>query len=167
MIVVRELNREDHKAVCALIKTVESALANNDWFIPMPETALTHMFDENSTLTVYGAEVDGVLAGISLIDSDVLELSDLANALNLPKDQRGAELGVSMVLPEYRGQHLMRVICEKLVSVAREMGFDYLVASAHEDNLASDRTLLKLGMERKAKLVRHGSYARNAYHMSL
>jgi RimJ/RimL family protein N-acetyltransferase len=43
------------------------------------------------------------------------------------------------------------------------MGLAYLVASAHPDNVASNRSLKKLGMEHKQTLVRGEKFLRNAY----
>lgn len=160
---VKMLDSSNHVSIRALAKKVESKLIDESWFIPMPEEALENMFASDSTLTVCGAFVDGVLAAIALIDTDPAEMADLSEAMSLPTDAAAAELGACMVLPEYRGNNLMHLVCQRLVAEAKEMGLAFLVASAHPDNAASNKSLKKLGMEHRTTLIRGNSYLRNAY----
>ena len=162
MIEIKKLDCNDLPAVRHVMDIVRGSLANDSWFIPMSEETMEGMFSCNTTLTVYGAFVDGILAAIALIDTDVDEMADLTTAMNLPSNT-GGELGACVVLPEYRGQHLMHLVCSHLVTVAKDMGLAYLVASAHPDNVASNRSLKKLGMEHRQTLVRGEKFLRNAY----
>lgn len=162
MIQIRELNSADLPAVRYVTDTVRSALVNETWFIPMSEEIMDAMFSEVSTLTVYGAFNGDTLAAVALIDTDPDEMADLTTAMKLPGDT-GGELGACVVLPEYRGKNLMYLVCEKLVAAAKDMGLSYLVASAHPDNIASNHSLKKLGMEHRTTLTRSGIYLRNAY----
>ena len=68
-----------------------------------------------------------------------------------------------MVLPEYRGQNLMLDVNNALLNVAKEMGIDYFVATVHPDNIASNRSVQKMGMQLKTTITRTGGYERNVY----
>ena len=122
---------------------------------------------KNDAFTVVGAIKDGVLAGVSLIDRTEEEFAQLSEVAGVGADKKGAELGACMVLPKYRGNNLMHIMNTELVRLAKENGIDYLVASAHPDNIASNTSLKKLGFLHKAVITRAGHYIRNAYYMEI
>ena len=167
MITIRMLNSEDLPAVRRTMEAVRSTLTNTAWFIPMPDETMDAMFSDGTTLTVCGAFEDDELAAIALIDTDVDEMADLVAAMQLPENTLGGELGACVVLPAHRGKNLMYLVCRQLIDEAKQMGLSFLVASAHPDNAASDRSLRKLGMERRVTLTRSGSYLRNGYYLPL
>ena len=166
MIEVKRLSIDNLPDIRKVTDTVRKSLVNDSWFIPMSDETMDNMFAADTTLSVYGAFDDGVLAAVALIDIDPEEMLDLVSAMDLPLSACG-ELGACVVLPDHRGKNLMYLVCRKLISIAQEMGLKYLVASAHPDNIASNRTLQKLGMEHVKTLVRCGGYIRNAYRIEL
>ena len=167
MIEIKRLTIEYHEEFRLLNRKVREALNDTSWFMPLSEKNIDNMFDPSSTLVVYGAIVDGTLAAVSLFDTCKEEYQPLAEAVNVPCCQKGAELGASMVLPQYRGQNLMLAINTQLISAAKEMGIEYFVATAHPDNLASNSSLKKLGMSYITTITRHGGYIRNVYYMDI
>ncbi len=162
MVEIKRLDKSHHKAFKDINAIIMQNLTNSSWFMPFSEENLENAFDEKSSLTIYGAFVDGVLAGVSLIDTNKDEFNELAVKLGV-QNLNGAELGGSMVLPEYRGKNLMNKINAELIDYAKKVGLDYLVATAHPDNIASNSSLKKLGMENKLKVIRTGGYERNVY----
>ena len=160
---VRRLDKSNQQDFIEFNRIIRANLSNPEWFMPFSEENMRHTFDKDSTLVVYGAFVDGVLAAISLFDTNEEEFKELSVVANVGLDKKGAELGGSMVLPQYRGQNLMLDINNELVSVAKEMGLNYFVATVHPDNVASNRSVQKMGMEKKAVVTRTGGYLRNVY----
>ena len=57
--------------------------------------------------------------------------------------------------------NFMLRINEKLLDRAKDLGIEYLVATAHPENVASNKSLGKLGMECKGQFMRYGKYLRN------
>ena len=160
---IRRLDRSEKEEYKRLKATVLGTLTDKSWLIPFTEEVEATMFDVDSTLLVYGCFVDGVLAAVSTLDTDKAEFFEVAEAAGMPMEKKGGELGGSMVLPEYRGQNLMWEINSVLFAAARDMGFAYLVATAYPDNIASNTSLLKLGLDYKKTIIRTGSYTRNVY----
>ena len=160
---VKRLGKEHQQDFINFNRIIRQNLANPKWFMPFSEENMTHTFDEGNTLVVYGVFVDGVLAAISLFDTNFEEFKELSLAVGIDLNKKGAELGGSMVLPQYRGQNLMLDINNKLVEVAKEMGIDYFVATVHPDNVASNRSVQKMGMQLKNTITRTGGYERNVY----
>ena len=166
MVEIKRLDKSHHKAFKDINNIIRQNLTNSTWFMPFSEENLGNTFDEKSSLVIYGAFVDGVLAAVSLIDTNEDEFNELAVKLGV-KNLKGAELGGSMVLPEYRGKNLMYKINAELIDYAKKASFEYLVATAHPDNIASNSSLKKLNMEYKIKVIRTGGYERNVYIMYL
>lgn len=164
---IRRLGKEQHEEYKSLNRTVLDALADADWFIPFPEEIVEGIFAPDSTLIVYGCFVDGVLAAVSMLDMDTGEFAEVAEAAGMPAGKTGAELGGCMVLPAYRGRNLMLDVNRALLKDAKEMGLSYLVATAHPDNIASNSSLKKTGMEHKGVIKRRGHYLRNVYVLEL
>ena len=164
---IKRLSACHQEAYIALTKEVLGTLPNPDWFMGLSEELLNTMFSPESTLTVYGFFVDGELAGTSLYDTCYEEIEEVAQASGADMSQNGAEVGVSLVLPKYRGQNIMHKLNIALVEDAKRNGFSYLVATAHPDNLPSNASLKKLGMEYKKTIIRQGHYERNVYFMEL
>ncbi len=163
---MKEIRRLDKAGLAAYKKlntAVLETLPDAAWFIPFSAETIEGMFDPGSTLTVYGCFMDGALAAVSMLDTDWEEMAEVAEAAGMPKKKKGAELGGSMVLPAYRGQGLMLEINQTLMNAAKEMGIDYLVATAHPDNIASNTSLRKMGMIHKGVINRQGHYMRNVY----
>lgn len=146
---------------------IREGLVHKDWFMPLPDEIIRTLFEPDSAFVVYGCEVDGVLAGVSLLDHTEEEFAPLAKEAGVSPSMKGAELGVSMVLPAYRGQNLMLKIDSALIEVAKEEGLDYVVATAHPDNIASNKSLQKAGMQYVSTIMREGKYKRNVYYLPL
>ena len=160
---IRRLDKSNQSDFVNFNRIIRNNLQNPLWFMPFSEENMQHTFDEGNTLVVYGAFVDNVLGAISLFDTNVEEFKELSLIAGVSPDKKGAELGGSMVLPDFRGQNLMLDVNNKLIEVAKDMGIQYFVATAHPDNVASNRSLQKLGMQLKTTITRTGGYLRNVY----
>lgn len=163
---IKRLTKAHHEDFKRINAETRKTLANPSWFMPFSEEVLETLLNENSPLVVYGCFIDGTLAGVSLFDTTYEEFAQLVEILGVT-DKKVAELGGSMVLPEFRGQHVMYDVNVALMQAAREMGIEYFVATAHPDNIASNSSLKKLGMELKTTITRAGGYLRNVYLLKL
>lgn len=163
MKIIKKLDKSNQQDFINFNRIIRSNIQNPSWFMPFSEENMTQTFDEGNTLVVYGAFVDECLACISLFDTNKEEFSELSKAVGVSPNKKGAELGGSMVLPDYRGQNLMLDVNLKLIEVAKSMGIDYFVATVHPDNIASNRSVQKLGMQLKTTITRAGGYLRNVY----
>ena len=164
---IKILSKKNHNEFKLINKRITETMADKSWFMGFSEYVLENMFEKESTLVVYGVFIDGTLAAVSLYDANYDEFSELAKVCGMPKEKIGAELGGSMVLPEYRGQNLMHEINLALIENAKASGIDYFVATAHPDNIASNRSLVKLGMSYVNQITRAGGYLRNVYYLKI
>jgi RimJ/RimL family protein N-acetyltransferase len=79
------------------------------------------------------------------------------------KAQETIEVGSSIVLPRFRGKGLSAEFSRKLIEIAKLDGYKNIVAKAYPDNIASNKTLLALGMQLKITITIQKVYIRKVY----
>ncbi len=163
----RRLTHNDVEIFYNINQEIAKHLTNTEWFSPFGLESAKHILGENNTHVVYGCFIDGELAGVSLFDYDKEQCAWLSKAVNADPAKWGAEVGGSIVLPKFRGQNIMFEINDIIKKKAKEMGVDYFVATAHPDNIASNSSLKKLGLEYKTILTKANGSLRNVYYMDL
>lgn len=161
---VRPLDSADKQLFFDFNKRILDNLQNKDWFIPFAP-------DDDGVLQprhdfFYGQFDGDALVGISGLIFEEKFLGELREILGL-QGEKIAEVGGSMVLPQYRGRNIMLTLNKMLVDKAREMGLTYLVATVHPDNIASSTSAEKLGFVKQTVINRKGRYLRNLYLMKL
>ena len=52
-------------------------------------------------------------------------------------------MGRYLCMPEYRRKGIMKDLQKLLISEAKKLDYDYLVVTAHPQNIASNKTILK------------------------
>ena len=108
----------------------------------------------------YGENRDALWDCLRYLFYDEEDFADIVKLLGL-EGCRVAEIAECMTLPLSRGNNFMFKINSVLVQRAKEKGIEYLIATAHPDNNASNHSLQKLGMKIKGQFYRYGKYYRN------
>ena len=159
--IIRKLIESDCDALWALIDDVESTLVSRDFWLPIKEAAKEHYFDDSWT-EFYGAFDGDRLAGASALFYNSFEFGE-----SLSKLERGpegvAEIGRSMVHPDYRGRNLLIDINTELISVARSKGLTFLLATVHPDNVPSQASFKKLGFTKRTTYLKSDGFVRDIY----
>ena len=156
---IRELTPSDRDSFFKLTKTVVEALENKDFLIPMTEEEADATFRDDSEDVVLGAFFDGTLVATLGLFHDIHDYAEVLQA-KYPS-LKGAEIGEAMVSPDFRRNGLMNQLLEALQTYIQSSRLDYLLATAHPDNISNhliqkaDFTLLKV-FERRG-------YIRNMY----
>lgn len=156
---IRVLTPSDREAFFKLSKVVVEALTNKDWLIPMTEEEADATFHDNSKDVVLGAFIDDTLVATLGLFHDIRDYKE-----ELPNEYlslNGAEIGEAMVRPDIRRNGLMNKLFEALQSYIQSSHLNFLLATAHPDNISnhliqkSDFTLYKVFDRR--------GYTRNMY----
>lgn len=157
--IIRVLTPSDREAFFKLSKVVVEALTNKDWLIPMTVEEADATFHDNSKDVVLGAFIDDTLVATLGLFHDIRDYKE-----ELPNEYlslNGAEIGEAMVRPDIRRNGLMNKLFEALQSYIQSSHLDFLLATAHPDNISnhliqkSDFTLYKVFDRR--------GYTRNMY----
>ncbi len=163
----KRLTKENVDEVYQINLEIGKSLVNPDWFHPFSKESIERFLGENSTHVVYGCFIDGELAGVSLYDYDKEQCAWLSKACNMPESEKGAELGGSVVLPKFRGENIMFDINEILKEEGKKQGLDYFVATAHPDNIASNKNIQKQGFQLITTGINPNGIIRNIYLLKL
>jgi RimJ/RimL family protein N-acetyltransferase len=145
-LVYKKIEEKDKDQLFALIGTVLSGLPDDAHFIPYEQWELDSMFDEVNYAPLYGAYDGDKLVGMAQLYVSQDMLKDFKEEFGL-SEYKVCELGGNLVLPEYRGRGITTTLQKMEMELAKELGFDYIISMAHPDNVASCKTLEKIGLE--------------------
>lgn len=167
---IRPLRESDKSALYELIDIIEDNLPDENFWLPMKETARTHFFDPAWT-EFYGAFDGERLAGAAALFYDEYEFGESLEHLKKigidVSDLNVAELGRAMVHPDYRGNNLLFEISGHLLKRARERKIDFLVATVYPENMPSQMSLRKLGMVKQTTYRKSDGFVRDILTLSL
>lgn len=162
---IKQLTKEFQNQLNTLVKTTIQNMTNPDWLIALTDEEIDNIFD-NKNAVIYGmVEEKKLLAmsGLFFDESDFLEIIKLLKIENC----KVAEIAECMTFPKYRGNNYMLKINLSLLQKARKLGFEYVIATAHPDNIASNKSLQKLGLKCYGQIFRYGKFLRNYYMLKL
>ena len=159
--IIRKLTESDRDALWALIADIESTLVSRDFWLPIKEAAREHYFDDSWT-EFYGAFDGDRLVGASALFYNSFEFGESLSMLG--KGPEGvAEVGRSMVHPDYRGRNLLMDINTELISVARGKGLTFLLATVHPDNVPSQASFRRLGFVKRTTYLKSDGFVRDIF----
>ena len=158
---IKLLSKDYQDDLRNLVKTTIQNLQNPEWLIALTDIEIDNIFDNNQVI-LYGAIENDVLLSISGLFFDKSDFLDIVKLLGI-ENKKVAEIAECMTFPEYRGNNYMLKINQVLLKKAKELGIEYLIATAHPDNIASNTSLSKLGMKCSGQIQRYGKFLRNYY----
>lgn len=156
-----ELTLKDKENYLKLYDSVVATLEHPEWLTHINQKERKTIFTNND-IYMFACEMDNRLVGASGFFLDYSGIENIVEFVKL-KNVKIAEIGASIVIPQYRGKNIMLNINKFAVQKAKEIGLEYLIASVHPDNLPSNNSLRALGMEFKGTTFRNGKLLRNIY----
>ncbi len=123
-----------------LIDIVLNGLERKEFFIPFTEEEINMMFDSSIAIT-YGAYDNNKLVGTAQLYLNENYVNEIKEILEL-KNNKIAELGGALVLKEYRNKGIIKNLLSILIKEAENKNYDYLVATVHPENIASNKAVL-------------------------
>lgn len=145
-LVYKKIEEKDKKQLFKLINTVLEDLEDEEYFIPYEEWELKSMFDEENYAPLYGAYDGDKLVGMAQLYVSQEMLSDFKKEFGIEKF-KVCELGGNLVLAKYRGYGITSKLQKIEFELAKQLGFDYIISMAHPNNISSQKTLEKVGLE--------------------
>lgn len=152
---LRCLKPEDRSEHKAMSQEIVRTLTAPDFLIPMTEDEYDDTYTEENQDVVYGIFDGEKLVATSSLLHDVRAYSDNEELSEVMKHSC-IEIGESMVLPEYRGNGYMLRLNNLIKDEARRQGVEYMLATAHPDNIASNTSLRHLGYRLVKEFTRCG-----------
>lgn len=161
-LVYKKIEEKDKEQLFNLIDIVLSNLPDQSHFIPYEQWELDSMFDEVNYAPLYGAYDGDKLVGMAQLYVSQDMLADFKVEFGLT-DYKVCELGGNLVLPEYRGLGITTKLQTMEIELAATLGFDYVISMAHPDNVASCKTLEKVGLEFVKETTLSNGFLRKLY----
>jgi len=139
-----ELDKQYLTAVKQLNNAITAGLENNAYYIPFSDNEIELLLTTGKG-SLYGVLVDGKLAAVSgllfNIDAFQNDFTELGIAMG-----DIAEIGGCMTSPDFRNRGYMYQLNQKLIELAKKRDLKYVFATAHPNNIASNKSLQKLDM---------------------
>ena len=142
MFEVRKLSTADLSSLLSLISVVEDNLAFKEQWLPMEEKEKEALVTNIRTM-MFGMFDGDILIGATGLFWDTAHVAKYLG--NIHAMDPVAVVGRGMVLPSYRKQGIASRLLTEIMDMARVMGFNTLVVSAHPENKASIKTLTNAG----------------------
>ncbi|MCL1902153.1 MAG: GNAT family N-acetyltransferase [Alphaproteobacteria bacterium] len=161
----KKIPKSDEGALRTLIKAVYDDLTRPEFLIPYTETELNNLFNADYALPPDGIYIDGKLVGMAQLYVKQETLSHCKEILDIA-DKRVVETGGWLIQSAARGHGLLSRLISGHPEAAKTLGFDYIIATTHPENIASIKALKKLGLE-YAETIQEGEYLRDIYWMKL
>ena len=162
---IKKLTKNDRLQLENLISVIEARLERHEFWLPIKETAKEHFFDDEWT------EFYGMFDGEQLVGASALFYNEYEYGESLQKinacNCKVAEIGRSMVSPEYRGNNILYQINCHLVEIAKAKGVDLIVSTIHPENIPSQKSFQKLGMTKECTYTKSNGYIRDVYVLKL
>lgn len=160
--IFKRINHTDEKEVRDLVRNVFGTLERKDFLIPWTEEQMNRFFDDDYSL-LYGAYDDNKLIAISQLFTEKEIEEEYYDILNVDKSKSMCELGGFLVLIPYRNKGIMTKLSEMQYELAKKSGFDYIISTAHPDNIESNKILQKLKLNLFGTITSQSGYLRNLY----
>ena len=158
---IRKLTESDGEALWDLISVIESTLVSRDFWLPIKKDSGDHFLDDSWT-EFHGAFDGDRLVGASALFFNSFEFGESLEKLGMGSEGV-AEVGRSMVHPDYRGRNLLMDINRELISVARERGLTLLLATVHPDNAPSQASFKRLGFVKRTTYLKSDGFVRDVF----
>ena len=157
--IIRKLNETDKASLEGLFETIDRNLENRKFWLPVTDASRDHFFDEEWTV-FYGAfEGDDLVAAAALFLNEN-EFGESKKHIGYD-EYKVAEIGRIMCDPAYRSTGLPTAILRNIISDASELDLDYLIATAHPENIPSQKVLAKSGFEKAGYIVKSNDFERD------
>ncbi len=158
---LRKLELKDKDKLEELIIRISIEIENEYFWLPINNESREHFFDKKWTYFLGMFEEDELIAAVGLFFNRN-EYEESEKILEI-ENYNNAEIGRAMVLSKYRHNGLMKKITKELITYAKEHEIQYLIATAHPENMPSKKSLEAVGMVKKAHCLKLKKYERDIY----
>lgn len=158
---IRILNSLDIDKIMKLQEIIVDGLLNKELFIPSSREEYLHCLDKIGVCVGVFTEEDELIAmGAFLMFGE--DENNYGYDLGLKKEElkEVGQIESTIVLEEYRGNRLQRIICEELEKIGVNKGAKVMTATASPLNNFSVNTFVNLGYDIVLDKLKYGGFRR-------
>lgn len=139
-----------------------NGLEDKSFFAKTSRNEFIEFFGRKSYFLGLREKTENRLIAFGLYLNEGLLESNYGYDLDYPKAkiEKTGQIEITIVHPDFRGNRLQKILCEKMIEVAREND-DYVVAATvSPENIHSLNTFLKLGFVVNKEKLKYGGVLR-------
>lgn len=160
MIEYKRIEAKDSEKITNLRKEVLENLERPEFFVQDTNEMYKKQFD---TTVPYGAYEEAELVGMTKLYITEEEYLEEYKELLGFHGYKICELGSAIVKKEYRNQGIMQRLIKDQIQIAKDLKFDYIVATVHPENIPSSKAFEKNGFKVEKTGIIEEKYLRNFY----
>ena len=159
--------QEDIEQISQVMEAIAEGMEAEDYFVSSDREYISgHIEAEGVTYLVLD---DDQIMGYLIIDIPGVQQRNLGYDIGLAKARLGgvAHMDTIVVVPEYRGHGLQKMLLHYGEQRMKERGCTDLMATVHPDNAASLKSLLGSGYEIRKTALKYNGYLRHILHKTI
>lgn len=156
------INKDFLNEILSLQEEVISSIDNKDTYFPSTkEDLLSYLNSHSYFLGIINLKNNKLIAFGSYLNKGLNE-DNYGYDLNFERENllKTGQIDTTIVHPDFRGNNLQKILCEKLEEYSRENGDLYLTATVSPLNPFSLNTFLKLGYKTKKEKLKYDGMRR-------
>lgn len=147
--------------IMELQKTIVRGIKNKEWYCEVSKEGFKEYFLKGGTVIGYFNEKEELVA-LGVYIKNGYDKENYGYDIGLEGEEllKVAQIEVTIVLDEYRGNKLQRIICENLEEIAKKDKIEFLMATASPYNIYSVKNFEKLGYYIEKDKIKYGGIRR-------
>ncbi|MCL2573760.1 MAG: GNAT family N-acetyltransferase [Defluviitaleaceae bacterium] len=143
-LIYREIHQNERVITVKMIQSIEATVINPNLFIRHSLWEIENLFDKDK-YRLLGCYDGDMLIGMSIL---YLDITYLLKFYDLIKAEDALICEISWLVDEnYRGRGIATALARHQFEYAKNVGYDYLFATAHDENAPSIKIIEALGLE--------------------
>ena len=158
---LKELDLSYLDEIMELQSTIVKGIENNEWYCAVSKDEFKSYFSEGKKVLGYLNEKDELVA-LGIYIKNGYDKENYGYDIGLEGEDllEVAQIEVTIVLDEYRGNKLQRILCENIEELAKKDKMRILAATASPYNIYSVKNFENLGYSIEKDKIKYGGMRR-------
>jgi ribosomal protein S18 acetylase RimI-like enzyme len=158
---LKELDLSYLDEIMELQSTIVKGIENNEWYCAVSKEEFKSYFSEGKKVLGYLNEKNELVA-LGIYIKNGYDKENYGYDIGLEGEDllEVAQIEVTIVLDEYRGNKLQRILCENIEEIAKKDNMKILAATASPYNIYSVKNFEDLGYHIEKDKIKYGGMRR-------
>lgn len=160
-------NENDVDAIIQMMAELYEQMEDKTWFYPDEDDAVRDFVTRSgfALKAMVGEQMVGFFFGYA----PGKERENMGTYMGFSGEemQKVAHMETAMVIPEFRGRGIQRLLMAKAEETFKERGYTHLMGTAHPDNIFSVKNFEKQGYQIVAEARKYGGLRRYVFYKNV
>ena len=158
---------DDTDGIIQMMAELHQQMEDKTWFYPDKDEDVRWFLEESgfALKAMHGDEMIGFFFGYA----PGTQRENMGVYLNLPEEElkRAAHMETAMIIPEFRGRGLQKLLMETAEQIFKKKGYVHMFGTVHPDNIYSVRNFEKQGYRVVTETRKYGGLRRYVCYKNL